>query len=52
MVYSEHERQNLTKKIIEEINGLTPENIKFLIDMMEAEFNSGFDCGYSVKYGN
>lgn len=52
MVYSEHERQNLTRKITEEIKGLTPENIEFLIDMLEGEFNSGFDCGYDAGYND
>lgn len=51
MIYSEHERQNLTRKITEEIKGLTPENIEFLIDMLEGEMNSGFDCGYDAGYG-
>lgn len=50
MVYSEHERQNLTRMITEEIKGLTPENIEFLIDMLEGEMNSGFDCGYDAGY--
>ena len=49
-IYSEHERQNLTKKITEEIKGLTPENIEFLIDMLEEEMNSSFDCGYDAGY--
>jgi hypothetical protein len=48
MKYSEHERQRLTIKIAEEIKGLTPEKMEFLLGIIEEEYNSGFDGGTDV----